>query len=89
MTIQKIEPIAVTSENTVVAEFEISVRKIKSYESESELEQAFIELLQDQAYEYLSINDESGLVSNLKVQLEALNKITFRVGTILHRKHLE
>jgi type I restriction enzyme R subunit len=77
MTIQKIEPIAVTSENTVVAEFEISVRKIKSYESESELEQAFIELLQDQAYEYLSINDESGLVSNLKVQLEALNKITF------------
>jgi type I restriction enzyme R subunit len=61
----------------VVAEFEISARKIKSYESESELEQAFIELLQDQAYEYLSINDESGLVSNLKVQLEALNKITF------------
>ena len=77
MSIQKIEPIAITSENTVVSEFEATKRKVKSFESESELEQAFIELLQDQAYEYLAITDETALILNLKVQLEMLNKVTF------------
>lgn len=77
MSIQKIEPIAITSENTVVAEFAASTRKVKGYESESELEQAFIELLQDQAYEHLTIKDEATLISNLKKQLESLNKVTF------------
>lgn len=74
---QAIEPIAVTSENTVVAELDLASIKIKAYESESELEKAFIELLEDQAYEYLAITDEAGLVANLKVQVEKLNKITF------------
>lgn len=74
---QTIEPIAITSENTVVAELDLASIKIKAYESESELEKAFIELLQDQAYEYLAITDEAGLVANLKVQVEKLNKITF------------
>jgi len=77
MSFQKFEPIAITSENTVVAEFEAIARHVKTYESESELEKAFIELLQEQAYEYLSITDESELIANLKVQLESLNKVTF------------
>ena len=77
MTIQKFEPIAVTSENTVVSEYEATSRKTKAYESEAELEQAFVDLLQEQAYEYLGINSEEDLVANLKIQLEKLNKITF------------
>lgn len=75
MSFQNIEPIAITSENTVVAELDLRATKAKVYESESGLESAFIELLQDQAYEYLRIKDESGLIANLKVQIEKLNKI--------------
>ena len=77
MSFQYIEPIAITSENTVVAELDPHAKKTKTYESESELEAAFIALLQDQAYEYLSITDESALISNLKVQIEKLNKVEF------------
>lgn len=77
MSFQNIEPIAITSENTVVAELDPRASKAKAYESESELETAFIELLQDQAYEYLTITDETALISNLKVQIEKLNKVEF------------
>jgi type I restriction enzyme R subunit len=77
VSIQKFEPIAITSENTVVSEYEATSRKSKAYESEAELEQAFVDLLQEQAYEYLSISNEDELVANLKVQIEKLNKITF------------
>lgn len=77
MSIQKFEPIAITSENTVVSEYEAISRKTKAYESEAELEQAFVDLLQEQAYEYLEINSEDDLVLNLKIQLEKLNKISF------------
>ena len=77
MSIQKFEPIAITSENTVVSEYEVTSRKTKAYESEADLEQAFVDLLQEQAYEYLRISREDELIANLKVQLEKLNKITF------------
>ncbi len=77
MNFQNIEPIAITSENTVVAELDPKATKAKAYESESELEAAFIELLKDQAYEYLAITDENGLIANLKVQIEKINKIEF------------
>jgi type I restriction enzyme R subunit len=79
MSFQNVEPIAITSENTVVAELDPKVNKSKTYESESELEEAFIELLNDQAYEYLPITDEAALIANLKVQIEKLNKIEFSV----------
>ena len=77
MSFHHIEPIAITSENTVVAELDPKATKAKAYESESELEAAFIELLQDQAYEYLTITDETALIANLKVQIEKLNKLEF------------
>lgn len=77
MSIPKFEPIAITSENTVVSEYEATSRKTKAYESEAELEQAFVDLLQEQAYEYIHICDEDELVANLKIQLEKLNKISF------------
>ena len=77
MNFQHIEPIAITSENTVVAELDPKATKAKAYESESELEAAFIELLKDQAYEYLSVTDETALITNLKAQIEKLNQIEF------------
>jgi type I restriction enzyme R subunit len=74
---QKFEAIAVTSESTVVAEYQAEGRKEESYQSEAQLESAFVELLQGQAYEYLPINAEEDLTRNLRVQLEFLNKIQF------------
>lgn len=75
--VQRYEPIAISSESTVVAEFEEKARKATSYQSESELERAFIALLQEQAYEYLAITSDADLISNLRKQIEALNKISF------------
>lgn len=72
------EPIALSSESTVVAEFvpELTARD-SAYQGEAELEREFIRQLQRQAYEYLPITSEAELVANLRRQLEALNKITF------------
>ena len=72
------EPIALSSESTVVAEFvRPSEAREDRYQSEAALERDFIECLQAQAYEYLRIGSEADLVANLRRQLEALNKITF------------
>lgn len=71
------EPISVGDQSTVVAEFVPDGSRETAYQSEAELEAAFIELLQSQAYEYLRIPSESALVANLRAQLEALNAIEF------------
>ena len=77
MSIQKFEAIAVTSESTVVAEYQADARNEASYQSEAQLESAFVRLLQDQAFEYLPISVEEDLTANLRVQLETLNKFAF------------
>ncbi|TDD66358.1 type I restriction endonuclease subunit R [Jiangella aurantiaca] len=71
------DPIAVSSESTVVAEFVPDVATATAYQSEAELEKEFIKLLQGQAYEYLPITSEQQLVANLRAQLELLNGISF------------
>jgi type I restriction enzyme, R subunit len=71
------EPIAVSSEGTVVAEFVPEAGGATSYQSEADLEREFIKLLQAQAYEYLPITSEAQLIANLRTQLEALNGFTF------------
>ncbi|MDR2173872.1 MAG: type I restriction endonuclease subunit R [Burkholderiales bacterium] len=72
------EPIALSNESTVVAEFVYpnEVRE-ERYQSEAELERDFIKQLQVQAYEYLPLTSETELIVNLRCQLEALNKTTF------------
>jgi len=73
------EPIVLSDEYTVVAEFQpedSSVREA-AYQSEAELEKAFTQQLQMQAYEYLPIKSEGDLVANLRRQLEKLNRIQF------------
>lgn len=72
------EPIALSNESTVVAEF-VRPNEVREerYQSEAELERDLIERLKIQAYEYLRITSEADLIANLRRQLEALNKITF------------
>lgn len=71
------DPIAVSSESTVVAEYVPDVQAATDYQSEAALEGEFITLLQEQAYEYLPVTSEAQLISNLRGQLEALNSVTF------------
>jgi type I restriction enzyme R subunit len=71
------EPIVVSAESTVVAEFIPDGSAEASYQSEADLEREFIRLLQSQAYEYLPITSEAQLVANLRTQLEGLNSIKF------------
>lgn len=75
--VRKYDPIAVSSESTVVAEYVADAGSEAVYQSEAALEAEFISLLQSQAYEYLPIRSEADLVANLRTQLEALNCIQF------------
>lgn len=70
---RRFDPIAVSSESTVVAEYEPEAGGATGYQSEAALEREVVRLLQSQAYEYLPITTEKQLIDNLRVQLEALN----------------
>ncbi|WP_404473570.1 type I restriction endonuclease subunit R [Microbacterium aerolatum] len=74
---RKYEPIAVSAESTVVAEYVPDAHHATSYQSEADLEREMIRLLESQAYERLTITSETDLVANLRTQLEALNNIVF------------
>ncbi|WP_243073673.1 type I restriction endonuclease subunit R [Microbacterium sp. SS28] len=74
---RKYDPIAVSSESTVVAEFIPDAATSAAYQSEAELERDFIELLEGQAYEYLPLRSETDLLTNLRAKLQALNGVTF------------
>ncbi len=72
--------VAENTQSTVVAEYHKPVDRVRdsnSYQSEADLERAFINQLETQAYEYVSITTESELVLNLRQQLEKLNNFTF------------
>lgn len=73
----RFEPIALSSESTVVAEHVPDASTAAAYQSEADLERELIELLRSQAYEYLRVSSEADLVANLRAQLETLNGITF------------
>lgn len=77
LTPRKYDPIAVSSESTVVAEYEADTSGEAAYQSEDQLEKELIRLLQSQAYEYLPITSESQLEENLRNQLEVVNRIQF------------
>lgn len=68
-----------SAESTVVSEYtrEANMLRDAGYQSEAELERAFIQQLQSQAYEYISIRTEADLLANLRHQLEKLNEYTF------------
>lgn len=69
--------ISENNESTVVAEYASEYKREITYQSEAELEKAFIQLLEKQAYTFLPITTENDLVLNLRVQLEKLNSFQF------------
>ena len=71
------ELISENTQSTVVAQFEHKASKRTAYQSEAELEAAFIQQLRNQGYEYLNIHTQDELILNLRRQLERLNNITF------------
>lgn len=75
--VTKYDPIAVGEQGTVVAEYTAEGPTSEDYQTEAQLEQELIRILQSQAYDYLPIHTEQDLVANLRAQLEALNHITF------------
>ncbi|MEI7890823.1 MAG: type I restriction endonuclease subunit R [bacterium] len=77
---KKYNLVAENTQSTVVAEYYRPADRVRdgiSYQSEAELERAFIKQLETQAYEYANITSEAGLISNLRLQLEKLNGFTF------------
>lgn len=72
--------VAENPNSTVVAEYHRQsdrVRDAVSYQSEADLERAFIEQLKTQAYDYIAIKSEDDLVDNLRTQIEKLNGFDF------------
>lgn len=65
------------NESTVVTEYQPETKRSDSYQSEAALEKAFIDMLTQQGYERLGINNAAELVANLRRQLELLNNYKF------------
>lgn len=74
---KKYNLVAESTQSTVVGEYVADGVRVAHYQSEADLERAFIKQLETQAYEYLSITSEADLVLNLRKQLEKLNDFTF------------
>ena len=65
------------SNSTVVTEYKPIQKRSDSYQSEAELEKEFINMLEEQGYDYLPIHNSDTLINNLRKQLELLNKYNF------------
>ena len=72
----KYNVIAEQEHSTVMSHYEALPREERGYQSEAELEEAFIKQLTDQGYERVHITSEKDLVANLRKQMERLNNIT-------------
>ncbi len=64
-------------DSTVVSAYKPQDKPSQHYQSEAELEQAFIAQLTAQGYDYLPIHTEQELIANLRCQIERLNHYTF------------
>jgi type I restriction enzyme R subunit len=69
--------VAENTNSTVVGEFTPAKTRATNYQSEADLEKAFVKLLEGQAYEFLPITSEADLMNNLRAQLEKLNNYQF------------
>ncbi|AZN30608.1 type I restriction endonuclease subunit R [Flaviflexus salsibiostraticola] len=78
--VRRFDPVAVSAESTVVAEYFAEPVSARSFQSEAELERAFIRQLESQAYERLRISSDDDLKVNLRAQLEHLNGVVFSDG---------
>lgn len=69
--------VAATDDCTVVTEYKPQATRSEAYQTEAELEAAFIKMLTQQGYTYLNIHREQDLIDNLRLQLEKLNHYQF------------
>jgi type I restriction enzyme R subunit len=76
-TNNKYNLVAENTQSTVVSEYTPDGVRVAHYQSELDLEKAFIKQLETQAYEYIKITSEDDLVLNLRKQLEKLNNFIF------------
>lgn len=67
--------VAEGAESTVVAEYEPDHGRETAYQSEADLEEELLRILESQGYERLSAHTESELIANLRTQLEKLNDV--------------
>lgn len=74
---KELHPIAQSNRSTVVAEYTKEKNRENSYQSEKQLEEEFIALLQKQGYEYVELVSQEELKENLKKQIQKLNNCTF------------
>ena len=72
--------VAQSSESTVVTEYKPQAKRSEAYQSEAQLEQEFIRLLEELGYEYLHIHKDTDLVANLRRELSKLNGYEFTDG---------
>ena len=72
--------VAQSSESTVVTEYTPKGKRSEGYQSEAQLEQEFIRMLQDLGYGYLQIHKEADLIVNLRAQLSKVNGYEFTDG---------
>ena len=72
--------VAQSSESTVVTEYTPKGKRSEGYQSETQLEQEFIRMLQDLGYGYLQIHKEADLIANLRTQLSKVNGYEFTDG---------
>lgn len=63
--------------STVVTTYKPIARNASTYQSEAELEEAFIKQLETQAYTRLNITSEQQLIAHLRSEIERLNDIKF------------
>lgn len=88
--------IAQLDDQTVLASYEPGA-KSGGYQSEAQMEEGFIKILQAQGYEYTGINTEAGLLRNLRTCVEDLNHTKFTdaewqrwlSSRLLHKTKLE
>ena len=67
--------IAEQENSTVMTHYDALPREERSYQSEAELEKAFIHQLTQQGYERVNITSEAALIANLRQQLCRLNGV--------------
>lgn len=74
------EVMAFGGQATVCSALPKRSRRPAAYQSEAQLEDAFINRLCRQGYKRLVVADEAALVANLRAQLELLNRVSFTNG---------
>lgn len=75
------KPIAESNRFIVLDKYTQEWKVAESYQSEGDLERELIQDLVDQGYEYLpALNNPEAMLANVRVQLQALNKVEFLEG---------